>query len=244
MKHWHIIEGEAGCRHAVEKDCVAIVVDALRASATAAMILHHGAREVLAVREVEAAWAAKDEMPDALLYGERGGLPPEGFDYGNSPLEAPAAHDRRVIFTTTTGAGRLVQSWGATAVYMGSTVNASAVVEAALRHDRDVVIIPAGLMDVPDFDAQEDRVAAVAIAMAAGVDAELGEGRDLYTRWRPRIEEEGLPALFDSAPHAANLREIGLDADIAFCAQKDVTRAVPMGVARTAHGVVLRGSWF
>ena len=49
---WHFIEGEAGCRYAVEHGCVAIVVDALRASATAAMLLDAGATRILAVREV------------------------------------------------------------------------------------------------------------------------------------------------------------------------------------------------
>ncbi len=83
---WHIIEGEAGCDYARERGCVAVVVDALRASATAAMLLHHGARSILAVREVEEALTAKTKHADALLFGERGGLPPEGFDFGNSPL--------------------------------------------------------------------------------------------------------------------------------------------------------------
>ena len=49
---WHLIEGEAGCRFAVEKGCVAVVVDALRASATAAMLLERGARELVVVRPI------------------------------------------------------------------------------------------------------------------------------------------------------------------------------------------------
>ena len=39
MKTWHFIEGEAGCAFAVEQQCAALVVDSLRASATAAMLL-------------------------------------------------------------------------------------------------------------------------------------------------------------------------------------------------------------
>ena len=50
---WHFIAGEEGCRFAVDNNCVAIIVDALRASATAAYMLHAGATEILAVREVE-----------------------------------------------------------------------------------------------------------------------------------------------------------------------------------------------
>lgn len=234
---FHIIEGEAGCRYAVAHGCVAVIVDALRASATAAMLLHHGAMQVLAVREVEEARAAHHQDPEALLYGERGGLPPEGFHHGNSPREAHAAAGKRVIFTTTTGAGRLVQAWGAEAVYMGSTVNARAVAAAAGRHGREVVLVPAGLMGVQDFDAQEDRVAAVAIAMGSG--AELGIGVELFDYWRPRIEVLGLQNLFSSAPHAEKLRAIGQDADIAYCAALDVTEAVPKGITRATYGVVM-----
>jgi len=236
--HWHIIEGEAGCLYAREHGCTAVIVDALRASATAALLLHHGATEILCVRTVAEARAAKAAWPGALLFGERGGLPPEGFDYGNSPLEAPAAAGRRVIFTTTTGAGRLVEAWGAGAVLMGSTVNAAAVVNAVTALGHDVVLVPAGLMGDPGYDAQEDRVAAVAIAMAAN--AAIGTGAELFYHWQPRIVQEGLPALFAQAPHAENLRAIQQEADIAYCAQSDLTGAVPLAMAANEFGVILR----
>jgi 2-phosphosulfolactate phosphatase len=240
--HWHIIEGEEGCDYAVRHGCVAVVVDALRASATAAMLLHAGATELLVVRDVREALAAKAQTPDALLYGERGGLRPEGFDYGNSPREAVHARGRRVIFTTTTGAGRLLSAWGAGLVCMGTSVNAAAVARVAAARDQDVVLIPAGLAGDPAFDAQEDRAAAVAIALAA--EAPIGEGREVFEFWRSRIETEGLPALFAAAPHAAKLRRAGLGADIPYCARLNLTPAVPVAAACTALGVVVRNGGY
>jgi 2-phosphosulfolactate phosphatase len=233
--YWHIIEGEAGCAFARKNHGVAVVVDALRASATAAMLLGAGAEDLLVVGTVEEAFQAKAEWPDALLFGERGGLPPEGFDYGNSPRDAGKAKGRRIIFTTTTGAQRCIAAWGSEAVYMGSTVNATAVVNAAQEHEAGVVLIPAGLYGDPTFDAQEDWVAAVAIAMLSG--GRVCEGRDRYDYWRARIEREGLPALFASAPHAAKLRRVGLETDIAFCAQRDLTPFAPRAVERMSLGV-------
>ncbi len=56
---WHIVEGEAGCRFAADRSAVAVVVDALRASATAAMLLDAGATELLVVRTVSEAFAAR-----------------------------------------------------------------------------------------------------------------------------------------------------------------------------------------
>lgn len=234
----HLIEGAAGCAYAIENQCVAVVVDALRASATAAYLLHHGASEIIAVQEVEDAFRARHRYPDALLAGERGGLPPEGFDLGNSPRLIGDVSGRRVIFTTTTGAGRLVACYGAPAIYMGTTVNASAVASAAQSQGRDVVLIPAGLMSDPDFDAQEDWVAAAAIAMV--LDLPVGEGALRFASWRERIVAEGVEALFDSAPHAAKLRKVGLDADIPFCAQMDSVGAVPKVMGRNEFGVAVR----
>ena len=228
-KHtWHIIEGAEGCAFALKHGCVAVVVDALRASATAAMLLDAGARELLVVQEIEDAWALKRAYPEALLFGERGGLPPSGFDCGNSPRDVSRAAGRTVIFTTTTGAGRLVACRDAPASFMGTTVNASAVARAAVAQDRDVVLIPAGLMSDPKFDPQEDWVAAAAIAARAG--ARIGEGAQLYHHWRGRIEEQGIARLFATAPHAEKLRRVSLGEDIAFCARVDATSAVPWAV--------------
>jgi 2-phosphosulfolactate phosphatase len=235
---WHLIEGDAGCEFAVRHACVAVVVDALRASATAALLLEMGAREILAVREVEDALRAKQAWPDALLYGERGGLPPEDFDYGNSPQSAAAARGRRVVFTTTTGAGRLVSAWGAAAAYLGTTVNATAVAEAAAAHRRDVVLIPAGLTGDPQWPAQEDWVAATVIARVAG--EEIGEGAAQYAAWCERIDAEGVRHLFETAPHADKLRRVGLESDIPLCSEIDVTRAVPKAVAAVDPGILLR----
>lgn len=235
---WHLIEGDDGCNFARERGYTAIVVDALRASATATMLLHAGATEILAVCELDEAFAAKQAMPDALLFGERGGLPPEGFDYGNSPRDAHAAAGRRVIFTTTTGAGRLVSCWGARAVFMGCPLNASAVAHAAESMGVDAVVIPAGLAGDPVFDAQEDWAGAAAVVMHAS-DPALGEGAARFDAWKSRIHADGLPELFEQAPHAEKLRRVGLDADIPYCAQLNTTSCVPCAVSRNEWGVGL-----
>lgn len=234
----HLIEGEPGCQFAKDNACVAVIVDALRASATAAMLLHHGATRILAVREVEDALKAKNRLPHALLFGERNTLPPEGFDHGNSPLETEAAHNKPVIFTTTTGTARLMQAHGAPALYMGTTTNAMAVMLAAMSHDRDVVLIPAGRAGDPDFDALEDWAAATAMALL--VDYPIGEGAAFYRETRHLIDLDGLEKVIASAPHAATLREAGFDRDIAFCARLNVTQAVPVAVDREDPGIVLK----
>ena len=230
----HLIEGAAGCAFARDRQTIAVVVDALRASATAASLLEVGATSLFMVRSVSEAFAARREMSDALLFGERGGLPPEGFDGGNSPREVAIAAGHHVIFTTTTGAQRLVDAWGAYAVCMGTTLNARAVAAFTQQYaGHDVVIIPAGLADDPTFDAQEDWVAATVIARAVmdlNRSIVLGEGAEHYWQYDARIMSEGVLSLFETAPHAEKLRRVHLDADIPYCASMDTLSVVPYGV--------------
>jgi 2-phosphosulfolactate phosphatase len=235
---WHLIAGEEGCRFAREHACAAVIVDALRASATAAMLLESHAREILVVGSVETARAARETLwPDALLFGERGGLPPEGFDYGNSPREVHHARDRRVIFTTSNGSARLIEARGAASVHFGTTLNAAAVVKAMAEDERDVVLIPAGKVGEPDYDAQEDWVAAAAIAMRAG--EPVGEGALRYRDTCALIELDGVLNLFETAPHAEELRKVGLADDIAYCAQNNTVSAVPTVIGENEFGLLI-----
>ncbi len=239
----HLIEGEAGCRFAVEHGAAAVIVDALRASATAAALLEAGAAAVCVVREVAEARALKETWPDALLFGERGGLPPDGFDFGNSPREAFHARERRVIFTTTTGAGRLLSAWGAPAALMASVVNSTAVAHYVEKHPfNEVVIIPAGLMSDSSFDAREDWTAAAWIAAQVHTmgDNTWGEGHDRYNNVKRQIDAEGVESLFLKAPHADKLRAVGLEADITLCARVDCYQALPVAIEVFQGGLLIR----
>lgn len=235
---WHLIEGEAGCNYARDHHCAAVIVDALRASATAAMLLQSGASRLLVVPTVEVAFTARDKLwPNALLYGERGGLPPSGFDFGNSPREAHHARGRLVIFTTSNGSARLLQAEGAASIHFGSTTNAGAVVAALADSGRDVVLIPAGNAADPNYDAVEDWVAATVIAMAA--EQLIGEGALVYRDTKTLIELDGVLNLFEGAPHAETLRQVGLTADISFCAQSNIASAIPTVTGKNDFGLLV-----
>lgn len=236
---WHIIEGQGGCAFAKEYKCAAVIIDALRAGATAAMLLEDGAEEILAVATVEDAFRAREALwSDALLYGERDGVAPEGFDFGNSPRDAYHAKNKRVIFTTSNGTTRLLQAQGAPGVYFGSNVNGLALAETLAAQDRDVVLIPAGKVGDGSHQADEDWVAATLIAMLAN--AEIGEGALWFRDYRQLIELDGVLNLFDSAPHADALREVGLAEDIAFCAHNNLASAVPKVTETNEYGLILR----
>jgi len=66
----------------------AVVVDVIRATTTAVAFLEAGALELWLAPGHDAALALKAK--GFLVAGETGGLPPPGFDLGNSPKEALA----------------------------------------------------------------------------------------------------------------------------------------------------------
>ena len=106
-----------------------VIIDVLRATTSMLYIFNSAARAVYPVGEVGAARIKKEQMPDALLCGERNGVPPPGFDMGNSPVVFKDADlwDRDVILTTTNGTQAVECSKNAELVVTGAFSNASAV---------------------------------------------------------------------------------------------------------------------
>ena len=70
-------------------DATAVVIDVLRATTVIAHALDAGASRIVPCLEVDEARqiAASDAADNVLLGGERGGLPIDGFDLGNSPQD-------------------------------------------------------------------------------------------------------------------------------------------------------------
>lgn len=115
-----------------------IVVDVIRATTTLCVLFERGCRSVLVAPSVADARAARSDLAargmDILLAGEAEGLPPPGFDYGNSPAEfaGHTFHGREVIFATTNGTRAIRACAGSRAILAGALRNASAVTRAAL----------------------------------------------------------------------------------------------------------------
>ncbi len=111
---------------------IAVVFDVFRATSHLAVLLDRGAREVVPAGSIGAARQLKDAHPEWILAGEVEGLPPEGFDLGNSPWEAQQADVRgkTVILATTAGSKGLCAAAGvAEMVLAASFVNIEAVAE-------------------------------------------------------------------------------------------------------------------
>jgi 2-phosphosulfolactate phosphatase len=247
----HLMPGEAGCCWAREQQAVAVVVDALRASATITLLLHRGASEVIVLKEVSEAYAYRRAHPETVLVGERGGLKVTGFDFGNSPTEIQRAdvEGKSVTFTSTTGAQCLVDCLGAAAVVVGTPINATAVARrvAALAQaaNAPIVIIPAGLATDPNAVAEEDWLGAA--VLAAHLALPLNQASEkAFQHYHGSMQSSGLLAGFLNSAHGRKLVQLGFADDIRLCAQVDlIADVVPIltavvSLACGGRGVRLR----
>ena len=217
---------------------VCIVVDVLRASSTIVTMLERGAQEVLLAPTVEEARGLHQELPRYLLCGEEGGVPPPGFDYGNSPSEFSALDlkGQRVILCTSNGTRAILAAADAPMVLVGCLLNATAVASAALgeaaTRGLDIAIVCAGEEGGSAFAAED------ALGAGATVDAivdpsrrsptalqltdETGAALEYYRAQRGREET----ALQETA-HGRDLLALGFGQDLALCGQRDRLAAVP-----------------
>lgn len=109
---------------------VVIVIDVLRAFSTAAYAFSGGAKEIILVSGVEEALSLKSQIPHSKAMGEVGGLPPAGFDFGNSPTHISTEDLSGITLIQRTGAGTqgAVRSQSAEVMLASSFVVAEATV--------------------------------------------------------------------------------------------------------------------
>ena len=109
-----------------------VVIDVIRAFTNAAFAFSRGAKEIHPVSTVEEALALKSQIPDSLACGEVGGIPPEGFDFGNSPTQTRQLDLNGRVIIQRTGAGTqgIVRSLQADIMLAASLV----VARATVRH--------------------------------------------------------------------------------------------------------------
>lgn len=112
-----------------------IVIDVLRATTSITTALAAGAERVIPAHTVEQARALAADLPGTLLCGERGGVPPDGFDLGNSPggFTPQAVGGRILVFTTTNGTAAIQAVSSASQLTLACFRNAKAVVGALAR---------------------------------------------------------------------------------------------------------------
>jgi 2-phosphosulfolactate phosphatase len=211
-----------------------VVIDVLRATSTICQAVAAGYERVVCVGEVDEARALAARRDGAALAGERGNVRPDGFDFGNSPRElANGAPARTTLVLTTTNGTRLLLAAAARCetVLVGSLLNLDAVVEAVRASGaEDVAFLCAGVEGA--FALDDAYVAGV---LAAAVGGEPDDAAVAAARLAGAFASD-LDGIAGGAS-AENIRRVGLEDDIPWCARRGVLEVVPRVVARTAATV-------
>lgn len=219
---------------------VVLVVDVIRATTTAAAFLEAGASALYLTSTLEAARAFK--ASDVALAGEEGGLRPTGFDYGNSPREAKEAPvgGKTVVMCTTNGTKAAhLAARSAKHVLLASLYNAHAAARLANQLAKEeVAILCAGRGG--KFSGLDDTYTAGVLAeflqIMGSYELEDGAITALATRRTYPDPEEPL----NLSGAAASLRQVGLEADVPFCAQIAASPAIPLLEGRVGEALIFK----
>jgi 2-phosphosulfolactate phosphatase len=206
-------------------DRTCLVIDVLRATSVMAVLLARGVRAIYPAPSIEAgrerlaALTQQLNRGDVILCGEEHALPPEDYDYGNSPGEFERVPlPAHAVVATTNGTPALIACLGAPLIMPAAPLNASAVLGRAIEAGHDVLIVCAGLRGAY---ADDDTTA-----------AGLFVDRLIETGYTPTANAEQAHALYSAAredlagalrasEHGQRLVALDFDSDIDLCSAID-----------------------
>lgn len=206
---------------------VVVLVDVLRTSTVAPILFDKGLRHLYLCPSLRVSRAVAQRHA-YLLFGERGGLPPEGFNYGNSPAELLAADlsARSAVLTSQNAPATLPALNGARHVLLGALYNADAVAARAAELAREeVALVCCGFAGQEDLD---DTLGAGFIAARLKQllpEAELA-GAAVMAVSLLKAFPDPLEGLWQSRS-GHYLRKLGMSEDLVIASLVSLSRRVP-----------------
>ncbi|MEM0130175.1 MAG: 2-phosphosulfolactate phosphatase [Thermoplasmatales archaeon] len=185
---------------------IPVVTDIFRATSNIVTMFMRGADEVVPVADVAEAFRLRER--GFILFGEIDTRPIEGFDYGNSPSETFGLDlsGKKVAIKTTNGTDLILR------VGEGSLIGSFLNITSLSRYlrNKEVHIFPANLRN---GTATEDNEFAYALSKkilepGANIDINISKAR--------------------TGNGSERLKSFGLEKDIDFCLQTDITDVVPI----------------
>ncbi len=209
------------------EDYIVVVIDIFRASSSICYGIENGAEAIIPVAQVEECAAYREKGNDYLLAAERDGKVVEGFDFGNSPFSytREKVAGKTIVLTTTNGTHALHLSIKAKKIILGSFLNLTAVCNWLRTQNENILLVCAGWKN--NFNL-EDTLFAGAVAhnlldLGLKMDDPAIAAVDLYA-----IAKADPAAYLKKTSHGERLKQLGIQADIDFCMNIDITTAIPV----------------
>ena len=218
---------------------VVLVVDVIRATTTATALFGSGLETLVLAESRETALDLQQK--GELLIGEVGGLRPEGFDFGNSPLEVRSGtfSGRTAVLTTSNGTRTAhLAARSSNKVLLACLNNATAACRlAAELADKEIAILCAGNAGQASLDDIYTAGALAAQLIRLGLTPK-GDGVESALKlYHANPDPLSLLTCADRYLEHIGLGD-DLGDDIAACAQVDVSGKVGMMSSRRRTGLV------
>ena len=204
---------------------IVVVIDIFRATSSICYGIDNGAEAIIPVATVE---ECKNYGSNYLLAAERDGKVVEGFNFGNSPFAytAEKVKGKTVVLTTTNGTHAINESKKtAHQVIIGSFLNLDAVCNYLKNQSQDVLLLCAGWKN--KFNLEDTLFAGAVVNQLKTQNYFLDDSsiasEDLYL-----LGKDNLQVYTAKTSHSERLKKLGIEEDIKFCLNVNMTRTVPV----------------
>jgi len=209
------------------EEYIVVIIDIFRATSSICYGIENGAEAIIPVSEVEECAAYGELGKGYLLAAERDGKVVEGFDFGNSPFSytEEKVAGKTVVLTTTNGTYALHHSRNAKSVVIGSFLNLTSLCNWLKTQDENILLVCAGWKN--NFNLEDTLFAGAVVEQLKTPNFKLDDAaiaaNDLF-----QIGKGDINGYLKKTSHSERLKKLGIEKDIEFCLQVDLTNAIPV----------------
>ena len=209
------------------EEYIVVIIDIFRATSSICYGIENGAEAIIPVAEVEECEAYREQGFGYLLAAERNGEVVTGFDFGNSPFSytKEKVAGKTVVLTTTNGTQALHLSRKAKKVVIGSFLNLTSLCNWLKVQQESVLLVCAGWKN--NFNLEDTLFAGAVIEQLKNLNFKLDDAaiaaNDLF-----QLGKDDINLYLKKTSHGERLKKLGIEKDIEFCLQIDITTAIPV----------------
>jgi 2-phosphosulfolactate phosphatase len=209
------------------EDYIVVIIDIFRATSSICYGIDNGAEAIIPVSTVEECAAYGEKGAGYLLAAERDGQVVEGFDFGNSPFSytKEKVAGKTIVLTTTNGTHALHLSRNAKKIVIGSFLNLSSLCKWLKTQHQDILLVCAGWKN--NFNL-EDTLFAGAITDQLKEDVFKLDDAAIAASDLFQVGKTDINGYLKKTSHSDRLKKLGIEKDIEFCLQVDLTQAIPI----------------
>jgi 2-phosphosulfolactate phosphatase len=209
------------------EDYVVVIIDIFRSTSSICYGIENGADAIIPVSEVEECAAYREKGLHYLLAAERDGKVVDGFDFGNSPFSytKEKVDGKTVVLTTTNGTHALHLSRSAKKTVIGSFLNLTAICNWLKTQNDNILLVCAGWKN--NFNLEDTLFAGAVVDQLKDFEFKLDDAaiaaNDLF-----QVGKNDINQYLKKTSHGERLKKLGIEKDIEFCLQVDLTTAIPI----------------